>query len=128
MTTALELGRAGWKSYIQKRRHVPASLEGTADEQVERMRLLARVGTAAVLLKNRFGVRRVVLFGSLADETWFRADSDVDLAVEGLSVNDYWEAWRLVEEVIGDRLVDFVEIEMVGTTLRQMIERYGVEL
>jgi len=128
MTTALELGRAGWKSYIQERRHVPTLPKGTADEQVERMRLLARIGTAATLLKDRFGVQRVVLFGSLADETWFRADSDVDLAVEGLSTDDYWEAWRLVEDVIGDRLVDFVEIEMAGATLRSMIERYGVEL
>jgi predicted nucleotidyltransferase len=69
-----------------------------------------------------------VLFGSLAHAAWFVADSDVDLAVEGLAGVDYWRAWRLVEDVIGDRLVDLVEIETAGESLRQAIERYGVEL
>jgi len=79
-------------------------------------------------LKARFGVRRVVLFGSLAHAAWFVPDSDVDLAVEGLVDGDYWEAWRLVEEVIGDRPVDLIEIERAGESLRRAIERYGVEL
>ena len=79
-------------------------------------------------MKARFGARRVVLFGSLAHAAWFVPDSDVDLAVEGLVGGDYWEAWRLVEEVIGDRPVDLIEIERAGESLRRAIERYGVEL
>jgi predicted nucleotidyltransferase len=38
----------------------------------------------AALLKERFGARRVVLFGSLAGDDFDRDFSDVDLAVEGL--------------------------------------------
>jgi len=89
---------------------------------------LVRVREAAEALKARFDVRRVVLFGSLAHEAWFVPDSDVDLAVEGLASDDYWRAWRLVEEIIGDRLVDLIEIETAGESLRRAIERYGVEL
>jgi predicted nucleotidyltransferase len=70
----------------------------------------------------------VVLFGSLAHMAWFMPDSDVDLAVEGLAGDDYWEAWRQVEEIIGDRPVDLSEIEMVGESLRRAIQRHGVEL
>ena len=31
------------------------------------------------------------------------ADSDVDLVVEGLRAEDYWQAWRLVEDIIAKR-------------------------
>jgi len=73
-------------------------------------------------------VRRVVLFGSLAHAAWFRRDSDVDLAVEGLAVTEYWEAWRAVEEALEGRPVDFIEIESAGESLRQAIARHGVEV
>jgi hypothetical protein len=49
----------------------------------------------------------------------------VDLAVEGLAGDDYWRAWRMVEEVIGDRLVDLIEIETAGEPLCRAIERLG---
>ena len=128
MPTALELTRKGWKPYLEAARNRPAPPEPTMEERGERARLLARVREAAAALKARFGVRRVVLFGSLAHGAWFVPDSDVDLAVEGLASTDYWRAWRLVEEIIGDRLVDLIEIEKAGESLRRAIERYGIEL
>lgn len=128
MPTALELSREGWKPYLEAARHRPASPEPTPAERRERAYLLARVREAADMLKARFAVRRVVLFGSLAHAAWFVPDSDVDLAVEGLAGGDYWRAWRLVEEVIGDREVDLIEIETAGKSLRLAIERYGIEL
>jgi len=89
---------------------------------------LDRIREAAVVLKTRFGARRVVLFGSLAHDAWFMPDSDVDLAVEGLTSNDYWKAWRLVEEIIGDRPVDLIEMETANESLLRAIQRYGVDL
>lgn len=94
----------------------------------ERDRLLALVQDAARVLKSRFRVRRVILIGSLANEETFSSRSDVDLAVEGLREDDFWEAWRMVEEIIGDRQVDFVDMENAGESVRQTIQRYGVEL
>ena len=128
MPTALELTREGWRPYLETARRRPAPPEPTPAERRERARLLARVREAAEALKAHFGARRVVLFGSLAHEAWFAPDSDVDLAVEGLASDDYWRAWRLAEEIIGDRLVDLIEIETAGESLRQAIERYGIEL
>jgi len=128
MPTALELGREGWKSYPEavRRRPAPPSI-GPAESQ-EHEQLLERAQRAAALLKAQFGARRVVLFGSLAHAAWFAPDSDIDLAVEGLAEEDYWRAWREVEEIIGDRSVDFIEIEAVSDSLRQAIRRYGIEL
>lgn len=128
MPTALELTREGWKSYLEAARHRLAPSELTPAERRARERLLDRIREAAVVLKTRFDARRVVLFGSLAHAAWFMPDSDVDLAVEGLAGDDYWQAWRLVEEIIGDRPVDLIEIETVGESLRRAIQRYGVEL
>jgi len=85
---------------------------------------LRRVQKAAEVLKNQVGARRVLLFGSLAQPLWFKEDSDVELAVERLkSGEDYWEVWQRVEEIIGDRLVDLIEIETAGQSLRQTIQR-----
>ena len=70
----------------------------------------------------------MILFGSLAQEAWYVADSDVDLAVEGLAGDTIWQAWRAVEEIIGDRPVDLVEVETARQSLRSAIERTGVPL
>jgi len=60
--------------------------------------------------------------------TWFAPVSDVDLAIEGLSNDVYWKAWKAVEDVIGNRSVDLVEIETAKESLVKAIQRYGVEL
>jgi len=128
MPTALELSREEWKPYIEaasRREDLPVR---TPEERQERQRLLARIRVAAAMLKRQYDVRRVVLFGSLAHAAWFIDDSDVDLAIEGLASEDYWRAWRMVEEIIEDRPVDLVEIVVVGDSLRRAIERYGIEL
>ena len=128
MPTALELTREERKRYLKADRRRPPPPELTPAEQDERERLLERICEAAVVLKTRFGARRVVLFGSLAHAAWFTPDSDVDVAVEGLEGNAYWQAWRLLEEMIDVRPVDLIELETAGEPLQRAIQRYGVEL
>lgn len=128
MPTALELTREERTRYIESARRRPAPPEMTAAGQITRERLLSRARQAAAMLKSRYGVRRVILFGSLAQAVWFRPDSDVDLAVEGLAAEAYWPAWRLLEEMIGERRVDVIEVETASESLRRAIERHGVEL
>ena len=129
MPTALELTREGWMAYLEgfRRRHTQPEL--TPAEQKEWQRLLDRVREVAAALKTRFGVRRVVLFGSLVHPDRFRSGSDVDLAVEGLrSGEDYWQAWRAIEDTIDDRSIDLIDIETAGESLKRAIQQYGIEL
>ena len=128
MPTALELNREGWKHYVEAtlRRSKPVAVKPEVEEA--RKQLLTRVRKAAVALKSHFSVRKVIVFGSLTHPAWFTLDSDVDLAVEGLNPKNYWQAWRIVEEIVGDRPVDLVEIESAGESLRQAIERDGIVL
>jgi predicted nucleotidyltransferase len=123
MPTALELPRSAWRSYLKAAQRRSAARTGRRDEL-----LLSRIREAAQMLKTRFGVRRVLLFGSLTYDIDFRSDSDVDLAVEGLPGSAYWEAWRCVEALMGDRPVDLIEVEVASSSLRDAIERQGVEL
>jgi len=52
----------------------------------------------------------------------------VDLAVEGLTAENYWNAWGVAEEIIGDKPVDLIEVERATESLRRAIARHGVEL
>lgn len=127
MATALELTREGWASYLVGARQQP-DLELTPAQKEERERLLERVRQVAAAIKDRFGARRVILFGSLAHTGWFAPDSDVDLAVEGLTAENYWNAWGVAEEIIGDKPVDLIEVERATESLRRAIARHGMEL
>jgi len=128
MPTALELKREEWQRFKGIVSGGPEPPELTPDVQQRRDRLLVRVRELAKMLKSRFGARRIVLFGSLTRISGFTADSDIDLGVEGLKAKEYWQAWKLAEEFIGDRQIDIVEIETATESLKQAIDRYGVEL
>lgn len=128
MSTALELKRKDWQRFkgIVSRRDELLSV--TTDDQHELDRLLIRVRELAEILKCRFGVKRVVLFGSLASRQFFTSDSDIDLGVEGVDLKEYWEVWKFTEEFIGDRQVDIIELETATESLKNSINRFGVEL
>ena len=128
MRTALDLTKEERKRYIEAFKKRPPLLEPTFSGMKEREELLKRVHESARILKTKYGARRVILFGSLAYGAWFVSESDVDLAVEGLKDDDYWEAWSMVEELITDRVVDIVQLENVKESLRKEIQQYGVEL
>lgn len=78
------------------------------------------------LLTERYGARRVVLFGSFA-----RGDqnelSDVDLAVEGLAPLGYFPA---LADLMGllDSPVDLVEFERASPSMLARVQSEGVEL
>jgi len=83
---------------------------------------------AAVLLKSRFDVQRVILFGSLARRDLFHQRSDIDLAVEGITSRDFWRAWSALDTLDREWEIDLVDVETASLSLRSEIEREGVEL
>jgi len=80
---------------------------------------------AADLLRRRFGVDKVVLFGSLARGDMFHAHSDVDLAVWGLAEAEYLRAVSALLDLEGSIDVDLVRIEEAKPELRHPIELEG---
>ncbi|MFO8239622.1 MAG: nucleotidyltransferase domain-containing protein [Dissulfuribacterales bacterium] len=125
--TALELSREDLGQYVRVASRRPSPVL-SSDDRKRRHTLLARTRKVAAILKSQFGVRRVILFGSLAAEPWNGVGSDIDLAIEGLEKTSYWEAWRVTEEEMIDHPVDLVEIESASESLQRAIERHGIEL
>lgn len=128
MATALELKREGWQSFVKACLTRPTADEVSTELIMKREELLNRVRKAAVILKTKFGVRRVILIGSLAHASWFTPESDIDIVVEGLPSRWYWEAWKAVEDEVADRPVDLIDFESAAEPLRRAINRHGIEL
>lgn len=79
----------------------------------------------ALLLAERFGARRVWLFGSLLREDRFDPGfSDIDLAVEGLR-GDFWAAITAVSALACPIRVELKEIEGSSPELREVIQSEG---
>jgi predicted nucleotidyltransferase len=83
---------------------------------------------AAQLLQDRYGVNRVRVFGSLLHPDQFHAKSDVDLAVEGLAVQDYWDAVADILFLDDEITIDLVDPSTCLPPVWATVEREGVEL
>ena len=102
-------------------------------ERVERetaqrreLALKARIeaGRMAQMLVREFGASRVYLFGSLVREDRFHECSDVDLAVEGIAPERFFKAWATVGSC-SDVLIELVDLDEVGESMRKLILKYG---
>jgi uncharacterized protein len=80
---------------------------------------------AARMLKEKYGAKRVVLFGSLARGDCWKG-FDVDLAVEGVE-RDFFGAWADVERLI-DRKVDLIDLKNATPLLLKRLKQDGIEL
>jgi len=128
MPIVSELTREEREHYIKALRNRPPLPEPTPGVRAEHERLMVLAREATNMLKTRFGAKRVILFGSKAQPLFFRLDSDVDIAIEGIAVDDYWEARREVEKIIEDKSIDFIDIADAREPLKWAIDYYGIEL
>ncbi|MFQ5813160.1 MAG: nucleotidyltransferase family protein [Anaerolineae bacterium] len=74
------------------------------------------------LLKERFGARRVILFGSIAGQGIWHERSDIDLAVEGLAGSDFFPAYSACRDLLPRGLeLDLVPLEDAYPEMRARI-------
>lgn len=114
------------------RRNLEARAERVQAEREARRAAAERAVTEAVqrVVADFPSIQRVFLFGSITRPKGFRADSDVDVGIEGLGVEDYFAVWRAIEKVAPDWLIDVRDItqpsdfaERVRTTGKLIYER-----
>jgi predicted nucleotidyltransferase len=101
-------------------------LEQAALQRREAAWVVAR--QAASLLKERFEAKRVIAFGSLAHGAWFSAQSDIDLLVEGIAPEKFWQAWCALDPISGGFEIELVAAEEATSRLREIVDREGVTL
>ena len=81
----------------------------------------------ANFLKKKYGVSKVVLFGSLLNYEKMTPHSDIDLAVWGLPEKDYFKVVGFLLEIADSFSIDLVEIQNVRPYILPAIDQ-GVEL
>jgi len=74
------------------------------------------------LLKERFGARRVILFGSAVRPDTWHDYSDIDLAVEGLASDKFFVAYSACRDLLPHGVkLDLVPLELAYPELRARI-------
>lgn len=90
---------------------------------------LAKARLAARLLQDKYRVKRVYLYGSLAWSEYFTPHSDIDLLVEGFTAKDlYWRMWSEVEAITAPFPPSIVLAEDAMPGLLAEVHRKGIEL
>ncbi len=88
----------------------------------------AQAQRAADLLKQQFGVTEVFLFGSLLQLESVHPDSDIDLAVWGLTIDRYCEAVGTLLCKTQDFSVDLIRLETAQSSLLTHVLNQGVKI
>lgn len=87
-----------------------------------------RAQEAAAYLKTTFAVETVWLFGSMLTPENVYLESDIDLAVKGLSLEDYCSALGELLVSIKEFSIDLVRIESAPESLQTVIYEQGLML
>jgi predicted nucleotidyltransferase len=112
--------------WLRQNKNYRANRSAASQELYQRAWEAAR--KAAKLLKDRYGVDRVRVFGSLVQERRFHPGSDIDLAVEGLKPADYWEALTSVMFLDDHVSIEMVDQAMCRPEIWSAVEREGIDL
>ncbi len=83
---------------------------------------------AAEFIKAAHPNARVRLFGSILYPDSFGPQSDIDLAIEGAGWPEYLQLWSALDKLAPEFEIDLVDIAIVSSSLRTLIERESVEL
>ncbi|GAB4461290.1 MAG: hypothetical protein Kow0070_18700 [Anaerolineales bacterium] len=124
--TALDLSPEELKKYRPREFLRKRKAERRAEVAARRRRALRLARKAAKLLKEKFGAKEVLLFGSLARRGGFTRFSDIDLAVRG--VKDYLAAMDAVLYMSPEFKIDLVDLDFCLPALRAEAEREGKPL
>ena len=87
-----------------------------------------RAQEAAVYLKKHFDVKTVWLFGSMLNSSDVYLESDIDLAIQGLSLDRYCEALGNLLVDVKEFSIDLVRIESASEGLKTAIYEKGLVL
>lgn len=82
----------------------------------------------AAFLRQAYQPARILVFGSLLHPEVFHAQSDIDLAVEGLPWAAYLRAWNEIERNFGEFKIDLIDLGIVSPEMRDWIEEEGQAL
>ncbi len=100
----------------------PPNLTPLPPLEQRRQEALAIAQQCEQILKQQFGATQVILFGSLAGDAPWHWQSDLDLAVSGLSHADWLQAYGKLETILPPWLsLDLIRLETVDSPVSARI-------
>ena len=123
MTTLSQTKLAQYRTTAQARQRLA---EMQVAERLARATVVAQ--QAAVLLKERYQVAQVAVFGSLVHPALFHAHSDIDLAVWGLAECNYYRAVGELQALNPEFGIDLIRVEEASVLLQQTLAQESVLL
>ncbi len=109
---------SGW---LKRRKEKEANLKQKHKLALKKAKTIAR------LLKNKYGIQKVVLFGSLVNDKFWE-HSDIDIAVYGMDVERYLDILWEVYQIALPFKIDMIPVEKATGKLVKKIEQEGEEL
>lgn len=127
MSTALEMKPEEWRKFKPGRKIAIRAAQSKYLEE-RRAKALELAKKASFLLRQRYGAKRVVVFGSLARAKAFSARSDIDLAAWGIAPDIFFSAVAAVTGLSPDFKIDLVEPNTCRESMRTSIQKHGIEI
>ncbi len=123
--TALDLSPDTLKKYRPLEAIRRRKTAMSADLSKRRRRAMLAARKAAELLRNEFGAKEVIVFGSLPRRGIFTLWSDIDLAARGIPPARFFEAVGAVTGLSAEFKIDLIDLETCPPSLRRVIETEG---
>ena len=93
-----------------------------------RSKAIEKAKKVAILLREKYGAKRVILFGSIVKSSYLHKRTDIDLLVEGIKSNDFLRAGADAWTISSPFDVDIVPVERADQYLLSRALEEGVEL
>lgn len=106
------------------------AIEKRQAEEIESIRsdAIDMARKVAILMREKYGVKRVILFGSICRNAYVHKRSDIDLLVEGLNKDDLlhagFDAWMITKPFD----VDIIPMEIAEKAIVENAMKEGIEL
>jgi len=127
MSTALEMKPEEWRKFKPGSK-IATRVARTKYLEERRAKGLELAKKASLLLRQRYGAKRVVVFGSLASTKAFSDWSDIDLAAWGIAPDKFFSAVAAVTGLSPHFRIDLVEPDTCREAMRDSIQIHGIEI
>ena len=127
MSTAFEMTSEELKKFKPTKKIAASGGQSRLLEK-RRVKALEMAQKASFLLRQRYGAKRVVVFGSLAMAKSFSVWSDIDLAAWGIAPDKFFSAVAAVTGLSPDFKIDLVEPDTCREAIKSSILKHGVEI
>ena len=126
--TARDLSREEWRAYHPDKRYQILQNNPNFDREKKMEKAMTVARSAAKLLKQKYGAKKVVLIGSLLNASRFTPRSDIDLTVWGIASDQFYQAVAAATGMSTLFQIDLIDPETCRPALLEAIEKDGQEI